>query len=91
MSREVLENYLSRSISFTELLHDDLKQAKNARGVDPRGNIRFLTGSGASNFRSADIIYADGRSLGGIPTVPDMSRLEARMWYFFPPKPSPSA
>ncbi len=153
ISREVLENYLSRSISFTELLHDDLKQARNARGVDPRDNIRMLVGSGAKlvgralmmwggennlaarlatakpyidtlhsldpdmilqaaifeyvtrsvetlaipprvfaefgqpvvtrNFKFADIIYADGRSLGGIPSVPDMSRLEARMWFFF--------
>ena len=27
ISRPVLENYLDRSISFTELLHDDLTQA----------------------------------------------------------------
>ena len=27
ISRQVLENYLDRSISFTELLHDDLDQA----------------------------------------------------------------
>jgi hypothetical protein len=33
MSREVLENYLSRSISFTELLHDDLTQARNSRPI----------------------------------------------------------
>ncbi len=36
ISREVLENYLSRSVSFTELLHDDLSQLRNRRGVDPR-------------------------------------------------------
>jgi hypothetical protein len=153
ISREVLENYLSRSISFTELLHDDFHQSRNARGVDPRDNIRFLTSSGAKlvgralmmwggennlpvrlerakayidtlhkldpdmilqaaifefvtrsvevlpippyvftefglpvvtrNFKFADIIYADGRSLGGIPTVPDMSRIEARMWFYY--------
>ena len=34
MAREVLENYLSRSISFTELLHDDLMQSRNSRGVE---------------------------------------------------------
>jgi hypothetical protein len=37
ISRQVLEDYLSRSISFTELLHDDLSQPRNGRGVDPRG------------------------------------------------------
>src|SRR5437870_6894876 len=42
ISRPVLENYLSRSISFTELLHDDLSKPLNSRGVDPRDNIRFL-------------------------------------------------
>src|SRR5579872_2507407 len=42
ISRAVLENYLSRSISFTELLHDDLTSARNSRGVDPRDNIRLL-------------------------------------------------
>lgn len=153
ISRQVLENYLSRSISFTELLHDDLKQARNARGVDPRDNIRFLVSSGAKfvgralmlwgsennlplflqrakpyidtlhqldpdmilqaaafeyvsqsvetiaiparvftefglpvvtrNFKFADIIFTDGKPRGGIPSVPDMSRLEARMWFFF--------
>jgi hypothetical protein len=153
ISRQVLENYLERSVSFTELLHDDLRQARNARGVDPRDNIRFLINTGAKyvgralmlwggennlgsflqraepyidtlhsldpdmileaavfeyvsksvetiaipervftafgqpaaarNFRFADIIYTDGKSRGGIPTVPDMNRLEARMWFYF--------
>jgi hypothetical protein len=41
MSRVVLENYLSRSISFTELLHDDLTKARNSRGVDPRVLLPF--------------------------------------------------
>jgi len=153
ISRVVLENYLERSITFTELLHDDLKQARNGRGVDPRDNIRFLVGAGAKfvgraimlwggennlatflarakpfvdtlhkldpdmilqcavfeyvsnrvetiaipprvftefglpvvtrNFRLADIIYTDGRPRGGLPNVPDMNRLEARMWFYF--------
>ena len=47
ISREVLENYLSRSVSFTELLHDDLAQPRNSRGVDPRDNIRFILNTGA--------------------------------------------
>src|SRR4029450_10891816 len=47
MPRPVLENYLSRSISFTELLHDDLSHPRNARGVDPRDNLRLILGSKA--------------------------------------------
>jgi len=42
ISRQVLENYLSRSISFTELLHDDLTKPGNRRGVDPRDNMRLI-------------------------------------------------
>jgi hypothetical protein len=42
MSRRVLENYLDRSISFTELLHDDLTQPRDHWGVDPRDNLRLL-------------------------------------------------
>src|SRR6267154_414118 len=42
ISRPVLENYLSRSISFTELLHDDLTQPRDAKGVDPRDNLRLI-------------------------------------------------
>lgn len=153
ISKQVLENYLDRSISFTELLHDDLKQARNNRGVDPRDNIRFLINTGAKyvgraimlwggesnlgtftqrakpfidtlhsldpdmileasvfeyvssrvetiaipprvftefglpvvtrNFKFSDIIYSDGISRGGIPTVPDMNKIEARMWFYF--------
>ncbi|MDB5048514.1 MAG: hypothetical protein JWO30_1585 [Fibrobacteres bacterium] len=153
ISKPVLENYLDKSISFTELLHDDFHQARNARGVDPKDNIRFLINTGAKyvgraimlwggesnlgpftqhakpyidtlhsldpdiifeaavfeyvsnkvetvaiparvftefgqpvvtrNFKLADIIYSDGQSRGGIPTVPDMNKLEARMWFYF--------
>jgi len=42
ISKPVLENYLSRSISFTELLHDDLTQPRDAKGVDPRDNLRLI-------------------------------------------------
>jgi hypothetical protein len=42
ISREVLENYLHRSISFTELLHDDLTKSRNDRGVDPHDNLRLI-------------------------------------------------
>src|SRR6266403_1069258 len=47
ISRPVLENYLSRSISFTELLHDDLTSPRNKRGVDPQDNMRLLPGAKA--------------------------------------------
>jgi hypothetical protein len=153
ISQKVLGNYLSRSISYTELLHDDLSQAHDKRGVDPRDNIRMLLNCGAKyigrsimlwgtesnlqaylkngkriidtmhsvdpdiifgaaefeyvssnvgsiavpayvfqefgspvvtrNFRLADIIHTDGQLRGGLPNVPDMSRLEARMWFYF--------
>jgi hypothetical protein len=156
ISRPVLENYLSRSTSFTELLHDDLTRAPNSRGVDPRDNLRFILETKAKfvgralmvwgreknlpafletakpyaaalhkadpeiilqaaafeivtrgveaipvpesvlrefgqpatnrNFRYQDMLYADGRFVnhwGGNGSVPDMSRLETRMWFYF--------
>ncbi len=156
MSRRVLENYLSRSTSYTELLHDDLTKPRNSRGVDPRENLRFILETKAKlvgralmvwgrernlpafletakpfaaalhkadpeiilqaaafeivtrgvetlpvpervlrefsqpvtnrNFRYQDMLYADGRFVnhwGGNGSVPDMSRLETRMWFYF--------
>jgi hypothetical protein len=155
ISRAVLENYLSRSVSFTELLHDDLTKPRNARGVDPRDNLRFIRETGTKfvgralmvwgrekelpaflatakpfaealhqadaeiilqaaafeivtpgvealaipervfqefklpvesrNFRYADMLYANGRFVNhwGRGSVPDMSRVETRMWFYF--------
>ena len=156
ISRLVLENYLSRSISFTELLHDDLTKPRNSRGVDPRDNMRLILGAKAKfigralmvwgrernlsafletakpyaaalhkadpelilqaaafeivtrgvetisipehvfrefaqpvtnrTFRYEEMLYADGRFVnhwGGNGSVPDMSRLETRMWFYF--------
>jgi hypothetical protein len=156
ITKEVLENYLSRSISFTELLHDDLGQPVDARGVDPRDNIRLLIGSkakfvgralmawggegniatllshakpfadllhqsdpdlvlqaaafeivttgvesvavpdrvfaefgqsvAARNFVYANMLYASGNQVnhwGTGASVPDMSRLETRMWFYY--------
>jgi len=156
ISRPVLENYLSRSISFTELLHDDLSKPRDSRGVDPRDNIRLILdskakfvgralmlwgheknlsgflqtakpyvetlhradpeiilqaaefeivtrnvetisipervflafGQPATNraFRYEDMLYADGTFVnhwGKDASVPDMSRLETRMWFYF--------
>ncbi|HVU27819.1 MAG TPA: hypothetical protein VHG71_08810 [Verrucomicrobiae bacterium] len=156
ISQTVLENYLSRSVSFTELLHDDLNAPRDARGVDPRDNLRFILNTKAkfigralmlwghesnlSNFlanakpfaeaiHKADpdiilegaefeivttnvesikipefvfrefgqpvtnrdfsyqaMLYADGHFVnhwGKNASVPDMSRLETRMWFYF--------
>lgn len=156
ISRAVLENYLSRSTSFTELLHDDLNQPRDARGVDPRDNIRLILDSKAkfigralllwghesnlSNFLATakpyadllhradpdivlqaaafeivtkdvekisvpeyvfaefglsatnrafhydDMLYANGHFVnhwGNGASVPDMSRLETRLWFYF--------
>jgi hypothetical protein len=156
ISRPVLENYLSRSISFTELLHDDLNQVRDQHGVDPRDNLRFILGTKAkfigralmlwghesnlpafqktarpfadalhkadpdiilegaefeivtTNVASISIpeyvlrefgqpatnrtfdyeamLYADGHFVnhwGKNASVPDMSRLETRMWFYY--------
>jgi hypothetical protein len=156
ISRQVLENYLERSISFGELLHDDLGQPRNNRGVDPRDNVRLILSSKAKfigrailvwgreqslpnllrrakpyaaalhkadpeiilqgtafeivspgvesipvpekvfaefdlpyrkrNFHYRDMLYGDGRFVnywGSLGSVPDMSRLETRMWFYF--------
>lgn len=156
ISREVLERYLARSISFTELLHDDLTQPRNKRDVDPRDNIRLLLGAkakfvgralfvfggeanlatylvrakpyadalhfadpdmilqaaafeivtkkvetiavpahvlaafdqppAARNFIYQDMLYANGNLVDHWTTdasVPDMSRLETRMWFYY--------
>src|SRR5262245_41959815 len=63
ISREVLENYLSRSISFTELLHDDLAQARNERGVDPRDNLRLILESKAKFVGRALMVWGREKNL----------------------------
>jgi hypothetical protein len=156
ITRPVLENYLSRSISFTEMLHDDLTKPRNNRGVDPRDNMRLILGAKAKfvgrslmvwgreknlpvfletakpyaaalhqadpeiilqaaafeivtagvesipipqnvfrefnqpatnrNFSYQEMLYPDGRFVGhwgSNGSVPDMSRLETRMWFYF--------
>jgi hypothetical protein len=96
ISRTVLENYLSRSISFTELLHDDLTKPRNSRGVDPGDNIRLRFqkhvlrefGQSVTNrkFGYEAMLYPDGKFVnhwGGRGSVPDMGQLETRMWFYF--------
>lgn len=63
ISREVLENYLSRSVSFTELLHDDLSQPRDGRGVDPHDNMRFLLNTGARFVGRALMCWGREREL----------------------------
>jgi hypothetical protein len=156
ISRPVLENYLARSISFTELLHDDLTQPRDGRGVDPHDNMRLILDCKAKfvgralmlwghesnlsnylktampfadalhqadpeivlqaaafeivtrnvetiaipeqvlaqfgqpvtnrNFNYDAMVYEDGHFVnhwGKDASVPDMSRLETRMWFYF--------
>lgn len=156
ISRQVLENYLSRSISLTELLHDDLSQPRDRRGVDPRDNMRLILNTKAKfigralmlwghesnlpaflktakpyaevlhkadpdiilegaefeivttnvasisipdyvftefgqpvtnrTFNYKNMLYADGHFVnhwGRNASVPDMSRLETRMWLYY--------
>jgi hypothetical protein len=66
ISREVLENYLSRAVSFTELLHDDLAQPRNARGVDPRDNLRFVLDTGAKFVGRALMCWGRERELDAL-------------------------
>ncbi len=63
ISRQVLENYLNRSISFAELLHDDLGQPRNNRGVDPRDNVRLILSSKAKFVGRAIVVWGREQSL----------------------------
>src|SRR5438874_6969141 len=63
ISGPVLENYLSRSISFTEVLHDDLAKPRNSRGVDPRDNMRFLLETRAKFVGRALMVWGRERNL----------------------------
>jgi len=63
ISRPVLENYLSRSISFTELLHDDLTSPTNNRGVDPHDNLRLILGTKAKFIGRALMVWGREKNL----------------------------
>src|ERR1700691_4972105 len=63
ISREVLENYLDRSISFTELLHDDLGTNRNRYGVDPNDNLRFILNTKAKFVGRALMCWGREREL----------------------------
>ncbi len=63
MSRAVLENYLERSISFTELLHDDLTKPRNHRGVDPRDNLRLILETKAKFVGRALMVWGREKEL----------------------------
>src|SRR3954453_6047275 len=71
ISRPVLENYLSRSISFTELLHDDLNKPRTeeagvtvsgvpdfrSRGADPHDNLRLILSTKAKFIGRALMLW----------------------------------
>jgi hypothetical protein len=72
ISRDVLERYLSRSISFTELLHDDLAAPRNLRGVDPHDNFRLLIESKAKFVGRALMLWGSEQNLA-TPRQPSVS------------------
>jgi hypothetical protein len=47
ISKKVLENYLNRSIHYTELLHYDINAVVDRHGGNPRDNIRAILNMGA--------------------------------------------
>src|SRR5689334_9452252 len=63
ISKTVLENYLSRSISFTELLHDDLTRPRNSRGVDPHDNMRLILSTKAKFIGRALMVWGREQNL----------------------------
>jgi hypothetical protein len=63
ISRPVLESYLSRSISFTELLHDDLTKPRNSRGVDPHDNMRLILSTKAKFIGRALMVWGREQNL----------------------------
>jgi hypothetical protein len=63
ISKAVLENYLDRSISFTELLHDDLTKPLNSRGVDSRDNMRLILATKAKLVGRALMVWGRERNL----------------------------
>jgi hypothetical protein len=63
ISRQILENYLNRSISFAELLHDDLDEPRNKRGVDPRDHMRLILSSKAKFVGRAILVWGQEESL----------------------------
>lgn len=65
ISRQVLENYLARSISYTELLHDDLGRPRNDRGVDPRDSIRLILECRAKLLGRALMLWGHESNLTG--------------------------
>lgn len=154
ISRAVLENYLSRSITFGELLN--IERVENSLGGNTEDNVRMLTHTGAKligraiymwggetrlprllelgrpvavklhaadpniviqaaafeivsnqldrmpipawvfegfdlpvekrNFRYADMLYPNGHRVDHWrkgASVPDMSRIETRMWFYY--------
>src|SRR6185369_15082336 len=69
ISRPVLENYLSRSISFTELFYDDLISSTNNRGVDPHDNLRLILGTKAKFIGRALMVWGREKNLSAFLVI----------------------
>src|SRR3989338_6848250 len=63
ISKRVLENYLNRSIHYTELLHYDINMAVDRQGGNPRDNIRAILNMGAKYIGRAIMIWGGEEDL----------------------------
>lgn len=80
ISREVLENYLSRSITFGEFLN--VERVENSLGGDTDDNIRMLTNTGAKFIGRA--IYMWGVE-GRLPRLLELGESVAKKLHFADP------
>jgi len=63
ISKPVLENYLSRAMTFSQLLQDDLNQPRDKRGEDPRDNIRFILNTHAKFLGRTLMMWGNEKDL----------------------------
>jgi hypothetical protein len=63
ISKKVLENYLNRSIHYTELLHYDINAAVDRHGGNPRDNIRAILNMGAKYIGRSIMIWGSEEDL----------------------------
>ena len=63
ISKKVLENYLNRSIHYTELLHYDINAAVDRHGGNPRDNIRAILNMGAKYIGRSIMMWGSEEDL----------------------------
>jgi hypothetical protein len=63
ISKKVLENYLNRSIHYTELLHYDINLAVDRHGGNPRDNIRAILNMGAKYIGRSIMMWGGEENL----------------------------